>query len=193
MGHSPDLLTHFYYLSNFETLMSENCMSQQFRTERLLLRPLRAQDVDDICRGVGPFEVSQWMTHVPHPYGVQDALDFIERNCGSFPEVAAIEYRQRMIGVVGVQRELGYWLTQDAWGQGFASEAARHMVDWYFENVEDNVLQSGYFIANSRSKAVLERLGFVAGEIVQTLSRASGSEVPLQKMHLSRERWRAGQ
>ena len=167
-------------------------MAQHFRTDRLCLRPLEARDVDGICLGVGPLEVSRWMTQVPHPYSTQDASDFVARNCDIFPRVAAIEHENRMIGVVGVQKELGYWLAQDTWGQGFASEAARHMTGWYFENVGDDLLQSGYFVENLRSKAVLEKLGFAAGDIVQTRSRASGAEMPLQKVYLSREMWRAG-
>lgn len=165
--------------------------SNYITTNRLRLRPVGFQDVSDICAGVGPFEVARWLTHVPHPYTKQDAEDFIARNASGFPRVAGIERDGDFIGVVGVQKELGYWLAQKAWGLGYAREAARALVDVFFDVDDADILRSGYFLDNSRSRNVLIKLGFQPCEVAQQTSRATGLLTSVQKMQLTRAAWKA--
>jgi RimJ/RimL family protein N-acetyltransferase len=56
---------------------------------------------------------------------------------------------------------LGYCLTEAAWGQGFATEAARALLGWAFDTLDLNRVQAQADTRNHASARVLEKLGFV--------------------------------
>jgi RimJ/RimL family protein N-acetyltransferase len=97
-----------------------------------------------------------------------------------------------LAGVISVDGEIGYWLARDRWGRGYATEAGRAVVDWYFGRGA-RVLTSGYFDGNQRSGGVLAKLGFqAAGDRMKgCLSR--GEDVLSHRVLLTRAGWRAGQ
>lgn len=55
--------------------------------------------------------------------------------------------------------ETGWRLRQDAWGQGYASEAARHMVGWAFATLQPERVCAVCQPENLPSSTVMERLG----------------------------------
>ena len=56
---------------------------------------------------------------------------------------------------------IGYCLAEKAWGQGYATEAAGAMVQWAFDTLDLNRIQSEADTRNRASERVLEKLGFV--------------------------------
>src|SRR5919109_152504 len=52
-------------------------------------------------------------------------------------------------------------LDDTAWGQGFATEAAGAVLQWAFDTLDLNRVQSGADTRNRASERVLEKLGFV--------------------------------
>jgi RimJ/RimL family protein N-acetyltransferase len=56
---------------------------------------------------------------------------------------------------------LGYCLDESAWGQGFATEAASALLQWAFDTLDLNRVQSNCDTRNTASGRVLEKLGFV--------------------------------
>lgn len=83
----------------------------------------------------------------------------------------ALERREdaRLIGWCGVIRgdagpmegkaEIGWRLASDCWGAGYVSEAARASVDWLFAHLSDDSVWAITHTGNTRSRAVMERLG----------------------------------
>lgn len=55
--------------------------------------------------------------------------------------------------------ETGWRLRQDTWGQGYASEAARHMVGWAFRALAAERVCAVCQPENAASATVMERLG----------------------------------
>lgn len=55
---------------------------------------------------------------------------------------------------------LGYCLEDAAWGRGYATEAARALLDWAFATLDLNRVQSETDTRNPASARVLEKLGF---------------------------------
>ena len=55
--------------------------------------------------------------------------------------------------------ETGWRLRQDAWGQGYASEAARHMVGWAFRTLKPELVCAVCQPENTPSSTVMARLG----------------------------------
>jgi len=56
---------------------------------------------------------------------------------------------------------LGYCLGDAAWGYGYATEAARSVLQWAFDTLDLNRVQAETDTRNAASARVLEKLGFV--------------------------------
>ncbi len=57
--------------------------------------------------------------------------------------------------------EIGYWYGMPYWGLGYASEAARALMDWARDQLGAKVFVAGHFADNPASGNVLRKLGFV--------------------------------
>lgn len=99
----------------------------------------------------------------------------------------AIVRDETFIGVADITHaELGYWLDQSAWGQGFATEAARALVAFAFNELGLDELRSGHATDNPASGRVLKKLGFRHIEDVQIASRSRGADIAQSKYVLRR-------
>ena len=56
---------------------------------------------------------------------------------------------------------LGYCFREESWGQGYATESAGALLQWFFDTVDVNRIQSETDTRNHASARVLEKLGFV--------------------------------
>ena len=83
----------------------------RINTHRLVLRPLARDDLDWVTRAVGDFEVSRWLTRVPHPYSRTDAEAFLDAvEAGDLGALWVITEGRAPCGVISIGDELGYWL-----------------------------------------------------------------------------------
>jgi len=57
--------------------------------------------------------------------------------------------------------KLGYCLTDDAWGRGYATEAAGALLEWALDTLDLNRVQAEADTRNEASARVLEKVGFV--------------------------------
>src|SRR5262249_48151677 len=55
--------------------------------------------------------------------------------------------------------ELGYWIGVPFWGHGYATEAARAVVGYGFENFDLNRIYAAHFVGNDASGKVLRKVG----------------------------------
>jgi RimJ/RimL family protein N-acetyltransferase len=62
-------------------------------------------------------------------------------------------------GPIEGKAEIGWRLAHEAWGKGYATEAARASLDWLFANLPDESAWAITHTGNQRSRAVMERLG----------------------------------
>jgi RimJ/RimL family protein N-acetyltransferase len=85
--------------------------------------------------------------------------------------------------------ELGYWLGVEHWGQGFGTEAARAVIDYFFEEFDDDYLFSGARVANPSSRNILEKCGFQWTGVELHRFLALGSSTPVDCFRLSRSVW----
>ena len=168
-----------------ETLIT----APRLETPRLVLRPLTLDDVDDVVRGLGNYDVVRWLSQVPYPYRRQDAVDFIEGRVPYDGLIWGIEHQGRIVGGVSVDEELGYWLARPEWGKGLGFEAVHAVVAHWFSDPNRAHLSAGYFADNSRSELVLRCLGFRPCGSEQKPSLALHQTITSQKMHITREFW----
>ena len=83
----------------------------------------------------------------------------------------ALEIQGRFAGFVGLSRpgfipgvEIGWRLARWAWGHGYATEAARLVLDDAFSRLQLAEVISMTAVENMRSRRVMERLGMVHAE-----------------------------
>ncbi|KIN65043.1 GCN5-related N-acetyltransferase [Sulfitobacter noctilucicola] len=163
-------------------------MTFTLQTDRLVLRPFCSADSPWVAEALQDVDVAQWIPLLPYPYGIDDGRAFVELQAGPQADALAVIHGETPVGCITKATELGYWFHKSAWGQGFATEAARAVVAHHF-NSADARMTSGYMIDNSRSQRVLSKLGFTPTETVERLSTAVGEMRTIQRMELSRANW----
>lgn len=165
-------------------------------TTRLALRPSSAADAQRAFEIQSDWAVSRMLRMASFP---PDRAE-IEAWFADHPRewAAGKAYRfsamldGRMIGLVDIDEitdsegEIGYWFEQAAWGQGFASEAARAVVRFAFAAGLLS-LRSGHAADNAASGRVLVRLGFRLLDRVERPSRSRGEAILQCRYQLARD------
>jgi len=136
-------------------------------TERLLLRGWRDSDLDAYAAIAADEETMRWVGGMQSRSMAWRALALYAghwalRGYGLW----AVEHGGELVGRIGLWRpegwlglELGWLLARNAWGNGFATEAAGAALVWAWEHVRDQHLISLIDPANARSLRVADRLG----------------------------------
>jgi RimJ/RimL family protein N-acetyltransferase len=165
-------------------------------TERLMLRRPTLADVKAIALLANDHRVAINLRRVPHPYLEEHAIAFIRAGADEPRNTSfLIECESAAVGIVGVDwsepdsPELGYWLGVDHWGKGFATEAARAVIDFTFEEFEVEHLCSGARVTNPSSRNILEKCGFQWNGVELHRFEALGSSTPVDRFKLSRGVW----
>jgi len=137
-------------------------------TDRLRIRPYSEADIPELLPLVGAREVAATTLRIAHPYTEQDARAFLELAKEPDKLWLAITLRAngRQIGGIGLRverqhqhAELGYWLGVSYWGQGYATEAAREVLRYGFENLGLHRIFATHFKHNPASGRILRKLG----------------------------------
>jgi RimJ/RimL family protein N-acetyltransferase len=165
------------------------------KTERLVLRAPRRRDAKSIVRLASDRRVAVNTARIPHPYGLADAEQFIaavNRQDGEATFLITLDHT--LIGACGVDPreggpEIGYWLGVPYWGQGYATEAVRALVDHAFGGLQHEALQAGARVSNPASRRVLEKCGFQWTGVRLLRIRAINSAAPTDRFRLDRRLW----
>lgn len=142
-------------------------------TERLILRPWKESDAEDLYKYAGDPDVGPIAGWPPHQ-SAAESLDVI-RNVFGGAECYAICLKEdgRAIGAIELKLnghtdmterddecELGYWLGKPFWGRGIMPEAAGRIIRHGFEDAGITRIWCGYYEGNMKSKRVQEKVGF---------------------------------
>ena len=161
-------------------------MVEMIKTERLVLRPLRASDAGLISLHVSDSRVARMTTSIPHPYPPGAAEAYIEGTLnGRRTEKAwAIDATplggEELIGVISYKpeiNELGYWVGPPYWNAGYATEAVQAVVVHLFSACGLERLDATVFADNAASAAVLIKAGFRETGQSSNFSVARGKSV----------------
>ena len=143
------------------------------QTERLVLRPFRESDYEDVHAYASDPEVTRYTSFGPN--SPEETMDFLRRTAESrlqdprtdYGFAIALRESGRVIGGTGLHHlehepriaELGYVLHRDFWGQGYAAEAARAVIDFGFNHLGLHRIYARYHPENRASARVMEKLG----------------------------------
>ncbi len=143
-------------------------------TDRLVLRAWRDEDRAPYARLNADPEV---MEHFPSTLTPEQSDAMVDHMAAAWSRrgygLWAVEARDAgFIGFVGLSSpsweahftpcvEVGWRLAREAWGRGYATEAARRAVAWGFAELDlpDDQIVSFTTVGNARSRAVMERIG----------------------------------
>jgi len=162
-------------------------------TARLVLVAPTLAQAGTIAKLCNNKNLHQWMARLPFPYSEDDARFFIKEIVPSAEEACYAMLRDGvLIGVVGLHfapgeaAELGYWLGEPYWGQGYATEAATALVA-AARAAGATRLRSRALISNAGSRNVLAKLGFLeTGSVIETDGNLKGRDMMLMSLDLSR-------
>ena len=142
------------------------------QTKRLLLRPLCAEDTEDMYRYARRADVTEYLLWAPHPSKkyTKDYLTYLESryDMGDFFDWAVVERESgRMIGTCGFTNidapndvgEIGYVLNPEYHGKGYATEAASEVLRFGFERLGLHRIEARFMEGNASSLHVMEKLG----------------------------------
>ena len=166
-------------------------------TGRLFLRAPRREDSAAIAHLANDIRVAGNTARLPHPYRVEDAEEFIAAASRQEAQALfAITLERTLIGVCGLDPredgpEIGYWLGVDYWGQGYATEAARALIDHAFGQLGYEALAAGARVSNPASRRVLEKCGFQWTGVRLLRIRAINSAAPTDRFRLDRRLWQS--
>ena len=173
-------------------------MSFHPTTQRLILRAPTMTDMPAFVAILNNYDVAKNLRLVPHPFTdtlFRESLARIdqERRDGadySFAVTRAMD--GALIGMCSTERgengawEFGYWYGKSYWGQGYATEAARPVMRFAFEDMGAERLTAGWFDDNPASGRVLRKLGFAIAGVARVPCVARGCEVVSNRVQLTR-------
>jgi ribosomal-protein-alanine N-acetyltransferase len=139
------------------------------QTERLILRPFVADDVNDALAYRDDAELARFLPHIPQPFTRRDAEAFVAMNMAEpwdRSPTFAVVLDDKLIGTVSFEVDaaertamLGYAIGRAFWGRGIAVEAARAAMEWATITFGLTRIWASTDARNVRSIRVLEKLG----------------------------------
>ncbi|MCC6627509.1 MAG: GNAT family N-acetyltransferase [Chloroflexi bacterium] len=105
---------------------------------------------------------------------------------------------ESVIGWIGIGRSsryagelgFGYMLHRDAWGQGYATEAARAIIDFGFSQLTGPRISAWCWAANAASARVLVKAGLRLDRCYQDIEPKNGQRADCLEYGLRAEEWR---
>ncbi|KAL0939398.1 gcn5-related n-acetyltransferase [Colletotrichum truncatum] len=142
-------------------------------TKRLLIRSNTLADAPDMARLGNNLKIAANLRNTfPSPYLLEHAkgwLDICAKEPGNHFAICEAD-GGAYIGSIGITRgndvqsrtcEIGYWIGEDYWGRGYATEALLAFSKFCFESNPSVLrLEANLFSSNMASRKVLEKAGW---------------------------------
>jgi [ribosomal protein S5]-alanine N-acetyltransferase len=172
-------------------------------TERLVLRPLAPTDASALKQLAGRREIADTTISVPHPYSLKLARQWIADTAHLYAQgrvaVFAITRKPdgKLSGTIGLRdidaehslAEMGFWVAVECWGQGYATEAARAVLAFGFEQLGLNRIYAHHMVRNPASGRVLARIGLQREGLLRQRVRKWDVFEDVVPMAILREEW----
>ena len=138
-------------------------------TTMIELREFKIEDEELLVSYLNTESVTKFISaKLPQPYTKEAAAWWVSTG-SKIGIVKAITKNGELIGSISAiigeferqkSAEIGYWIAQPFWGQGFGSQALAEFSKAIFQNTEIVRLYAPVFEGNTASARVLEKCGF---------------------------------
>lgn len=149
-------------------------------TDRLLLRLFQKSDAEAVARLCNNYNIYKNTMYLPYPYSKEHALIWMERHIKNFNANKAYEFAitnketGELFGAIALSNnqsfnhgEIAYWIGEEYWGHGFATEAAEAVINFAFKEKNYHKIFARYFTTNPASGRVMEKLGMTKEGILK--------------------------
>lgn len=143
-----------------------------FHTDRLILRPFSLNDAPKVKELAGEWEIAERTATLPHPYEEGMAEAWIGSHQETFDKGDGITFaverkaEEQLVGAIALTinqahhyGEIGYWIGKPFWSQGYATEAARELLRYAFDELGLNRVQARHMTKNPASGRVMQKIG----------------------------------
>lgn len=165
-------------------------------TERLVLRAPRIEDAKAVAALANDRRIAENTLRIPFPYKYADAMQWIgAANMRPGEETFLILRDDDVVGACGFDLregpdpEIGYWIGAPFWGNGYATEAVRGLIDHAFGARGHAMLNAGARVSNPASRRVLEKCGFQWSGVALYRFHAINSSAPCDRFRLEQGIW----
>ncbi len=141
-------------------------------TRRLLLRIFQKSDAQAVTNLCNNYNIYKNTLYLPYPYSLDDALAWIKHHLDNFNTNKSYEFAitdkesgelYRAIALSNNQKhrngEMAYWIGEEYWGNGYATEAAQALLQFAFDEKGYHKVYARYFNSNPASGRVLQKIG----------------------------------
>lgn len=171
------------------TAALKDCLPATLTTARLVLATPAMAHVPQMAVLANNKRIHEVLSRLPHPYAETDGAHFVTEIARGEAEFAwSILHDGNYVGTMGLHLlpeqlpELGYWLGEPHWGQGFATEAGRAVIE-AARAAGAAALRSRALLSNIGSRNVLKKLGFTEmGESTDKDGTLKGRTVMLMRL-----------
>jgi len=148
----------------------------KIETKRLILRPIRKSDWEDLIESVGEIDVAKMTKSIPHPYKKKDALEWINKNIKnnrrkkkeSYNFTIELKSEKKVIGNMGLSgidkfsgtATTGSCINKRYWRKGYITEAKIAVNDFAFNKLKLRKLNSEVYKDNKASNATQKKMGY---------------------------------
>ena len=169
-------------------------------SQRLVMRAPHEEDIDALAHLANNANIANMVARMPHPYTVADAADFVRRTragaIGKCVYAMTKADNGAFLGCCGIEPhedgrtvELGYWLGEPYWNQGYVTEAAHALIDMVFRTRDVDQIDARCRVMNIPSRRVIQKCGFQFQATGMVQSLAVGGMVPVEWYRLDRKTW----
>ena len=157
------------------------------------IREWKIDDKSDLAENLNNTKVLDNLRDgLPYPYTEKDAEEFIRAMLSADKDKAfpfAITLDDKVIGSIGVFRcdnihyrtaEMGYYIGEAYWGNGYMTKAVRQICDYVFENTDIIRVFAEPFANNIASCRVLEKVGFKCEGTLRSNAFKNGSVMDMK-------------
>ncbi len=136
-----------------------------------VIRQWKNEDLQELVSQANNINVwNNLRNYFPHPYTEEHGKAWLEKVVDALPAInMAIEADGKLAGGIGLilngdvyikSAVIGYWLGEQYWGKGIATEAVRQMTEYAFYYFDLVRLYAEVFETNKASMRVLEKNGY---------------------------------
>lgn len=149
-----------------------NTTFPEIETKRLFLNQPNENDLENITKILNNPIYSKNTINIPFPYSKDNARFWVElakegfKNTNHYIFAIRLKENNELFGAIdlGIDKrfnkaELGYWIDEKLWNNGYASEAVKAVIDFGFKNLKLKRIFASYFDFNLSSGKVLEKSG----------------------------------
>ena len=151
--------------------MIHDDQNKMITTERLLLRQFQKSDAETVTKLCNNYKIYKNTLYLPFPYTSADALAWMENHVENFNANKSYEFAitdsvsGELYGAIALSNnqkfnngEIAYWIGEAFWGNGYATEASRAILQFAFEKKKYHKVFARYFESNPASGRVLQKL-----------------------------------